>query len=109
MIKDMEGSAEPSDFPITGIMVCRMLENIFDVGDEILVTDIETLCSNDCDLLGILWHRVAVSGPIKMIAADLSNALIHADQIITLSIYLANDVSTQLIIDDGELIGTIWG
>lgn len=91
-------------FPITGKAICNVLEKAFRPNDELLITDIETLCSDNCNGLGALWRSVVETGTVKIHAEHLLEILGHANQVISLSVHLAKNDLIGIVIEDGELV-----
>lgn len=94
----------PHAFPISGQDVCKFLEIALHDGELCVIKDVETLCSTDCTGLGDLWRRVCASHEETLAKEDLLAVLIHADQVISLDMYVKSDFRRTLYIDDGELV-----
>ncbi|MEF9388524.1 hypothetical protein V4890_23320 [Ralstonia solanacearum species complex bacterium KE056] len=97
-------SLPPHAFPISGRDVCELLEIALHDGELCVIKDIETLCSKDCTGLGDVWRRVRASHEETLEKEELLAVLIHADQVISLNLYVKNDCRRILYIDDGELV-----
>jgi hypothetical protein len=69
-----------------------------------ILTAIETLCSVNCTQLGLLWSRVAIEKKVKISIKELSEILLNADQIITLTVRSLDKDEYEILVDDGELI-----
>ncbi|MHA6911493.1 hypothetical protein ACQUJS_24320 [Ralstonia pseudosolanacearum] len=104
MINKDKNSLPLFSFPISGRDVCDFLKNVLRDGELCLVKDVETLCSEDCESLGDLWHRVRASHKEILTKEDLLAILMRADQVITLDVCIESDHRRNLYIDDGELI-----
>lgn len=90
--------------PISGYAVCQVLGALVKSDSTCLLRDIETLCSVDCDGLGVLWNEIIANGSTLIRVDALVQILSHADQVICLDLCIAGDEMHKLVIDDGDLI-----
>ena len=91
-------------FPITGKAVCNVLSEALKEDESCVVTDVETLCTVDCEGLGDLWHRVGSTHQEILTTTNLLAVLIHADQAICLNLYSQRMPTRTLYIEDGILV-----
>lgn len=97
------------DPPISGESVSNYLSSKLDGSEICIVRDIETLCTKNCEDLGMLWHEVSEHRIVEITTCELVSALINGDQVVTLHISIKNSPNQELVIDDGELIKNTIG
>lgn len=90
--------------PISGESVGNFLSSNLEGCELCIVSDIETLCTENCEGLGKLWHEIAEHRNVEMTISELISVLINADQVITLHVSIKNLSNQELVIDDGELV-----
>lgn len=86
-----------------GKEVCEIISDCVNGDGPLVLYDIETLCSTNCDGLGRLWRQVC-DGCVELSVLELTDALTHADQVINLDVRLKEIPARQIFIEDGELI-----
>ena len=89
--------------PITGKDICEVLAQALSTNEVLELRSIETLCSNNCEDLGNLWHSVSTLKVERISAGELSRILENADQIVSLDLRCESNLMRDLLIEDGEL------
>ena len=92
-----------SEFSIAGASVCSILEREMSSDQLLIVRDIETLASDSAIILGEMWSSTG-TGFLRMIRRELCDALMHAAQVVSLGVHLAEEETRGLVIEDSELV-----
>jgi|SRR5947208_3659403 hypothetical protein len=92
---------KPDKFPITGRDVCALLSAF---PDEMIwrLADVETLSAGDTPQLGDLWNRVQ-AGEVLISTRELCTQFEQATQVISLSLFDAQNSARELFVEDGRL------
>lgn len=101
MIDENMSNSSLNIFPISGRNVCDFLGRVLCNDDSCVIRYFEALGRNE--MLGDLWRRVCSSKNEVIKKEDLLVILVHADQIVTLDMYVKGDPRRILYIEDGAL------